>query len=82
MHKLTDSERQVLETIQQRPMLDQVESWSAVNSGSGNLDGLATTAKMLANAFSVLPGEVALVNPEPVDRLLADGSIKISIGGL
>ena len=76
MHTLTDSERQVLATIQQRPMLDQVESWSAVNSGSGNLDGLATTAKMLADAFSVLPGEVALVNPEPVDRVLADGSIK------
>ena len=51
MHTLTDSERQVLATIQQRPMLDQVESWSAVNSGSGNLDGLATTAKMLADAF-------------------------------
>jgi glutamate carboxypeptidase len=76
MHTLTDSERQILETIQQRPMLDQVESWSAVNSGSGNLDGLATTAKMLADAFSILPGEVALVNPEPVDRVLADGSIK------
>ena len=76
MLTLTDSERQVLETIQQRSMLDQVQSWSAVNSGSSNLDGLATTAEMLADAFSVLPGEVALVHPEPVDRVLADGSIK------
>ncbi|MBP6441917.1 MAG: M20/M25/M40 family metallo-hydrolase, partial [Sphingorhabdus sp.] len=76
MDTLTDSERQVLETIQQQSMLEQVQSWSAVNSGSGNLDGLATTAKMLADAFSVLPGEVTLVNPEPVDRVLADGSIK------
>ena len=81
MYTLTDSERQVLETIQQRSMLDQVESWSAVNSGSGNLDGLATTAKMLADAFSVLPGEVALVNPQPVDRVLADGSIKTAAHG-
>ena len=81
MHTLTDNERQVLETIQQQSMLDEVQSWSAVNSGSGNLDGLATTAKMLADAFSVLPGEVALVNPEPVDRVLADGSIKTSAHG-
>ena len=76
MDTLTDSERQVLETIQQQSMLEQVQSWSAVNSGSGNLDGLALTAKMLADAFSALPGEVTLVNPEPVDRVLADGSIK------
>ena len=76
MHRLTDSERQVLQTIQQQSMLEQVQSWSVVNSGSSNLDGLATTAKMLADAFSVLPGEVALVNPEPVDHVLADGSIK------
>jgi len=81
MQTLTDNERQVLETIQQRSMLDEVQSWSAVNSGSGNLDGLATTAKMLADAFSVLPGEVALVNPEPVDRVLADGSIKTAAHG-
>jgi len=76
MYMLTDSERQSLETIQQEPMLDQVLSWSAVNSGSGNLDGLAMTAKMLADAFSVLPGEVGLVDPEPVDRVLTDGTIK------
>lgn len=75
MHTLTASERQVLETIQQQPMLEQVQSWSAVNSGSGNLDGLTVTAKMLAEAFSALPGEVALVDPEPVDRVLTDGSI-------
>ena len=81
MHTLTDNERQVLETIQQHSMLDEVQSWSAVNSGSGNLDGLATTAKMLADAFSVLPGEVALVNPQPVDRMLADGSIKTAAHG-
>jgi glutamate carboxypeptidase len=76
MHTLTASERQVLETIEQQPMLDQVQNWSAVNSGSDNLDGLSATAKMLADAFSVLPGDVAFVDPEPVDRVLADGSIK------
>lgn len=56
-------------------MLGQVQNWAAINSGSGNLDGLATTADLLADAFSVLPGEVALVEPEPVDRVLSDGTV-------
>ena len=80
MHTLTSSERQVLQTIEQRQMLDQVLTWAAVNSGSSNLVGLAATAKMLADAFAVLPGDVALVAPEPVDRVLPDGSIKTSFG--
>jgi glutamate carboxypeptidase len=75
MHTLSASERQALETIEQPPMLGQVQNWAAINSGSGNLDGLATTANLLADAFSALPGEVTLVEPEPVDRVLSDGTV-------
>jgi glutamate carboxypeptidase len=75
MHTLSASERQALETIEQPPMLAQVQNWAAINSGSGNLDGLATTANLLADAFSALPGEVTLVEPEPVDRVLSDGTV-------
>ena len=81
MDTLSTGEQQVLETIDQHEMLDQVQLWSAVNSGSGNLDGLAATAAMLANAFSILPGIVTFVEPEPVDRVLTDGSISTSIHG-
>lgn len=56
-------------------MLGQVQNWAAINSGSGNLDGLATIAGLLADAFSTLPGEVTLVEPEPVDRVLSDGTV-------
>ena len=42
-------------------MLDQVLAWAAVNSGSRNLDGLATMAGLLADAFAALPGELKLV---------------------
>ena len=56
-------------------MLAQVQKWAAINSGSGNLDGLATTADLLADAFSTLPGELTLVEPEPVDRVLSDGTV-------
>ena len=75
MHTLSASERQALETIEQPNILGQVQTWAAINSGSGNLDGLATTADLLADAFSTLPGEVTLVEPEPVDRVLSDGTV-------
>ena len=75
MHTLSASERQALETIEQPHMLGQVQNWAAINSGSGNLDGLATTGNLLAEAFSTLPGEVTLLEPEPVDRVLSDGTV-------
>jgi glutamate carboxypeptidase len=72
---LTGSERACLETIDQTAMLSQVERWATINSGTGNLAGLAQTAQLLADAFSVLPGDVRLVDPAPVDAVRADGSI-------
>ena len=75
MHTLSASERQALETIEQPHMLGQVQNWAVINSGSGNLDGLAATAALLADAFSALPGEVTLVEPEPVDSVLSDGTV-------
>lgn len=55
-------------------MLAQVQAWSAVNTGTANLAGLASQAAMLAEAFAGLPGEVALVDPAPVTAIAADGS--------
>jgi glutamate carboxypeptidase len=55
-------------------MLAQVQAWSAVNTGTANLAGLAEQAAMLAEAFAVLPGEIALVDPAPVTAIAADGS--------
>lgn len=76
MHTLSTSEQNALDTIDRQHLLDQVQTWAAINSGSGNLNGLAITARMLADAFSVLPGEVELIAPEPVDRVLNNGSIE------
>ena len=72
---LTASEIACLERIDQAAMLAQVEHWAAINSGSGNLAGLAQTAALLAESFSVLPGEVRLVDGAPADAVRADGSI-------
>ncbi|CAN5355332.1 hydrolase [soil metagenome] len=56
-------------------MLGRVEAWAAVNSGSRNLDGLSTMAHLLTDAFSVLPGELELVEPTVVDAVASDGSV-------
>ena len=50
-------------------MLDQTLDWAEVNSGTGNLEGLAIVGQKLADAFSALPGDVELVDPAPVTAI-------------
>ncbi len=69
MGELTSQERACVEAASAEPMLAQVENWAAVNSGSRNLDGLATLGARLAGAFADLPGEVAMREPEPVEAI-------------
>lgn len=61
-------------TIDAAAMLAQVEAWSAINTGTANLAGLAEQAALLAEAFAVLPGTIALLEPAPVTAIAADGS--------
>jgi len=58
------------------PMLSRVRAWSVVNSGTGNLPGLARVADMLADAFSALPGELRLVDPAPAERVTTAGVVE------
>ena len=75
MQSLSPGERAALEHIDNDRMLAQVQAWAGINSGSHNLKGLATTASLLGDAFRSLHGEVDLVDPDPVDRVLPDGKI-------
>jgi glutamate carboxypeptidase len=61
-------------TFDTAAMLAQVQAWSAVNTGTANLAGLASQAAMLAEAFAALPGTVELLDPAPVTAIAADGS--------
>ncbi len=63
-----------LNRIDAAAMLAQVKAWSAINTGTANLAGLAAQAEALAEAFSALPGSVELVDPAPVTAIAADGS--------
>ena len=73
MGGLASTEQECVERAAAEPMLGQVEAWAAVNSGSRNLAGLATMAGLLADAFSALPGEVALVDAAAVDAVDSTG---------
>ena len=71
MGGLSTTEQETVERAAAEPMREQVLAWSALNSGSRNLDGLAKIAARLADAFAILPGDVALLDPVPgkeIDR--------------
>jgi glutamate carboxypeptidase len=77
MQSLSPIEQSILATIEMDPMLAQVQQWASVNSGSANLAGLAKTADMLADAFSILPGQLEYVDAAPTERVRNDGSIEM-----
>ena len=73
MGGLSSTEQAIVERAAAEPMLDQVLEWSAVNSGSRNIDGLGRMAALLGDAFSSLPGSVVLVDAAPVDAVDPSG---------
>ncbi|WDF74460.1 hydrolase [Novosphingobium sp. KACC 22771] len=70
---MTPTERAVVEQAMAAPMLDHVLRWAAINSGSGNMDGLAAMAGELADACAGLPGRLDLLDSAPVTRIDAQG---------
>ena len=74
MGGLTASEQDIIERAAAEPMLEQVEAWAAVNSGSRNLAGLDRIAGLLADGFSALPGELRLSEAAPVEAVDAAGA--------
>jgi glutamate carboxypeptidase len=78
---LSSTEQAAVERAQAEPMLDQVLAWSAVNSGSRNLPGLAAMAGLLGDAFADLPGGIELLDPARVEAVDAAGkTIEIEHG--
>ncbi len=74
MTRLDPTGTEMIDKIDQAAMLAQAQAWSAVNTGTANLAGLAIQAGLLADAFSALPGEVDLVDPAPVTGIDAGGT--------
>ena len=62
-----------LTAIDGAAMLAQVEAWSAINTGTANLAGLARQAAVLAEAFEQHPGSVIYTGVEYVNEKLENG---------
>ena len=74
MQQISPPERDVIARVDAAPMLDQVLSWSAINTGTANLDGLSRQWAVLADAFAALPGTIRAETPAPVEAVAPDGS--------
>ncbi len=72
--ELSGAERTALAALDggRGAMLARIEAWTAINSGSRNLAGLAAMAEQLGDAFAPL-GDVVLRDPAPVTAIGADG---------
>ena len=70
---LEQDEQHALTPIDPAAMLARVEDWCAINSGTGNLAGLARQAQALTDAFAALPGVMELIDPAPVTAIDAAG---------
>lgn len=81
MTNLTATDHATLERAADAPMLQQVERWAAINSGTGNLAGLGIVAGQLADAFAALPGEVRRIAPAPVESVDATGAVRTTQRG-
>ncbi len=73
MTKLDAVERRMIETVESQPIIDRTLDWAAINSGTGNLAGLDVMARLLADAFADLPGDLTLIDPNRVEGIGADG---------
>jgi glutamate carboxypeptidase len=76
MQQLSPAETALAAALDPAAMVAQVEAWSAINTGTRNLDGLATQAELLASAFACLPGKVELEEGAAVEAVAADGSVQ------
>lgn len=74
MHSFSPTEAALLDAVDAAPMLAQVQTWSAINTGTGNLAGLAQQASELADAFAALPGALTLEEPAPVAAISSGGA--------
>lgn len=73
---MTSTERDAIARVADAPMLDQVQHWAAINSGTGNLPGLARMADALSEAFGTLAGKIELVAPEPAEKMTSSGKVE------
>lgn len=81
MQQLSAAESALIEPVDTGAMLARVEKWSAINTGTTNLAGLAQQAEFLTDAYATLPGHIELVAPSPVSAVGTDGIVREILHG-
>ena len=73
---VTSQEQAILAQIEpmQPKLIETLQVWSKVNSGSGNTAGLNSMRGLISTAFSRLQGTIQEIDLSPTERVLADGS--------
>lgn len=61
---------------QERHMIQLTYDWSAVNSGTFHLEGLARMAKILADNFHWLGGEMEMIDLPPLESVNRQGEVE------
>ncbi len=61
---------------QEKVMIDTVMRWSAINSGSGNIKGLALMEQEIVHAFAPLKADISFIDLTPLERVGLDGNIE------
>ncbi len=76
--EISTEERAILGWVESRGdhMIDTVKTWSRINSGSRNPDGLERMRSELGEAFAALGGEVSAVDLEPSEIVEASGEVR------
>lgn len=76
MHLSNDEQAMVADLAdRQDELLDRTLGWSAINSGSRNIEGLARMRALIRAEMETLGGVIATCPPSPVERLAADGTL-------
>ena len=75
----TDEDEAAIARLQARApaMLERTIDWSRINTGSWNINGLNALAPRLADAFSVLDADVALVKATPFEVVQNSGAVEM-----
>ena len=74
MQPLAAPEQALIAAIDPAAMLEQTLAWSAINTGTRNLAGLALQTERLVACLSGLPGDLCLEAPAAVPHLSPDGT--------
>lgn len=60
----------------QEALVERLVEWSAINSGSHNMEGLAEMGQEVVDAFSVLGAEHEEIETEPGERMASNGRLE------